>query len=85
MHLEAADTDVLPLRIISGAAVGLSLNKQANIADLLVTNTATLGALTIGTQPGIAATVDVLVSAGTTNRMVFAAGVLVSNIANFHE
>jgi len=39
----------------------------------------------VGAQPGIAATVDVLVSGGTTNRLVYVGGILVSNITNFAE
>jgi len=34
---------------------------------------------------GIGATVDVLVNGSTTNRLVFSSGILISNIATFHE
>ena len=42
------------------------------------------GTITAGTQPGIAATVDVLTSASSTNRLVWVGGILVSNIADYN-
>jgi len=49
-----------------------------------ITNPTLSGTITVGTQPGIAATVDVLTSASSTNRLVWVGGILVSNIADYN-
>lgn len=48
------------------------------------TNITANGYFAQGSNVGISVTNDVLVAGGTTNRMVFAGGILISNIANFY-
>lgn len=44
----------------------------------------TTNVFAVAAQPGIAATLDVLVAGSTTNRLVFVGGILVSNITTFY-
>lgn len=49
-----------------------------------LTNLTLSGSITVGTQTGIAATIDVLTASSSTNRLVWVGGILVSNIVDYN-
>jgi hypothetical protein len=62
--------------------VGIGTNSPSEKLEV-VGNIKASGVFQSGTQPGISATINILVSGGTTNRLVFQGGILVSNIVSF--
>ena len=77
---DGTDTATIAAESAGTGAANQSINLTSK-GDGVVAITG--GKLTIGTQPGIAATIDVLVADGTTNRLVYVGGILVSNITTY--
>jgi hypothetical protein len=75
---------------ITGENWGIYAQGDTHVGgDLEVISNSTLadvtfsGTLTSGTSVGISTTVDVLTSAGSTNRLVYSNGILISNIVDY--
>lgn len=63
----------------------LSVTGNVALGTVTITNLNVSNATITNLNGGISTTNDVLVAGGTTNRMVFFGGILISNIANFFE
>jgi len=60
---------------------GFKVTNDLNLNANYITNAA---GISIGAEPGIAATIDVIVAGDSTNRLVFVGGILVSNITEYY-